>query len=617
MNSRAFTNSRKIFNKGLSEDFESLKFLFEQTQTRWKNFATPVFYSFVAAGFEGISLALMAPLGKGILEKDFSFLAESSYTAWFFVNFEGSPNRFYAWFFAGFVLVIFAAVVLKNIFDYFSRLLMESETRTFERKLKQTLFDRYLLFGKQYFDRNNADYLRSVPHAFAPSIASGVTNIASLISALAMLTVYAAVMIFFSWPMALMCLCLYPVYHRSLDWLVGKIRKSSAEEALASTKLNINLGGILSSIPLVKAYSAEEQEKKKYQKLNARLAEIQLSIFKKQFLITPVQETITLLFTLILVGAVALMPNANQAGVVSLFVFFVILRRSSGQLAVLTRFQFQLAKMSAPLQHVKKVFFNEDKHIIPEGRRELKTLARSIAFRKLSFSYFPDVPVLKEVSFQVPKNQTLALVGETGAGKSTLIHLLMRYYDSPPGSIEVDGVDIRDFTLKSLRACLALVSQDCILIDGTLKENVLYGLERKVDEAELESVFIKARLQEFLCRHPEKWNTLIGERGVRLSGGEKQRLSIARALLKNSEILILDEATSSLDSKTEELVQAAICDAVKDRTAIVIAHRLATIRNADKIVVLERGCVVEEGTIENLLAKKGLFYSFWEKQKFI
>lgn len=215
----------------------------------------------------------------------------------------------------------------------------------------------------------------------------------------------------------------------------------------------------------------------------------------------------------------------------------------------------------------------------------------------------------------MPKGKMLAIVGPTGAGKSTLINLLMRYYECPANSILLDGEDIHNFTLESYLKHTALVSQETLLLHDSLRNNIAYGLNN-VPESDLQKAIECARLNDFIADLPHGLETLIGDRGVKLSGGEKQRVSIARALLKGAEILILDEATSSLDSKTENLIQEAIDEAVQGRTSIVIAHRLSTIKNADKIVVIENGEYREGGTLNELLEKKDIFYSLWEEQKF-
>jgi subfamily B ATP-binding cassette protein MsbA len=274
-----------------------------------------------------------------------------------------------------------------------------------------------------------------------------------------------------------------------------------------------------------------------------------------------------------------------------------------------------LAKTSGPREELLKIFDDSDKIFVPEGKKECGGLKRSIEFNHLNFSYIPEVQVLEGVTFTIEKGKITAIVGATGAGKTTLVNLLMRFYDCSSSTILIDGVDIREFTLESLRAHMAFVNQEILLFDDTLKMNITYGAGKVTDE-KLVDVAKKARLYDFIMSLPNGFDTLIGERGVKLSGGEKQRTAIARALLKGSEILILDEATSSLDSLTERLIQEAIEEAIKDRTAVIIAHRLSTIRNADKIVVIEDGRVAEQGSLTELMERKGKFWEYWEEQKF-
>ncbi len=223
--------------------------------------------------------------------------------------------------------------------------------------------------------------------------------------------------------------------------------------------------------------------------------------------------------------------------------------------------------------------------------------------------------MLEDISFSVEKTKMTAIVGPTGSGKTTLMSVLMRFYDCEPGMLYVDGMDIREYTLESLRSRMALVSQDTLLFNDTIGNNIAYGL-KDVTKKQIQTAVEEASLADFVAKLPQGLDTIVGDRGVQLSGGEKQRVSIARALLKGADILILDEATSSLDSRTEALIQTAIDRVTKGKTSIVIAHRLSTIKNADTIVVIEHGKCVEQGALEELLAKKGVFHSYWEAQKF-
>jgi ABC-type multidrug transport system fused ATPase/permease subunit len=240
-----------------------------------------------------------------------------------------------------------------------------------------------------------------------------------------------------------------------------------------------------------------------------------------------------------------------------------------------------------------------------------------IEFKNVSFNYptRPEFEVLKSISFQVKSGETIALVGSSGSGKSTIASLILRFYDPQGGEIIIDGRNSRDIPLTELRRQIAIVPQDVILFAGTIRDNILYG-NPACSEAEVEEAARKANAYDFIESFPDKFNTLVGERGIQLSGGQRQRIAIARAVLKNPSILILDEATSSLDSESEKLVQEALDKLMVGRTSVVIAHRLATIRNADRIVVLQKGVVLETGTHGELITKEEGLYHKLSKMQF-
>jgi subfamily B ATP-binding cassette protein MsbA len=245
---------------------------------------------------------------------------------------------------------------------------------------------------------------------------------------------------------------------------------------------------------------------------------------------------------------------------------------------------------------------------------ELKEFENEISFNDVSFAY-DDQKILDGINFKIPKGSVVAVVGETGSGKTTIASLIARFYDVNSGSVTIDGIDVRDVTIKSLRRNIGIVTQDPILFNETIADNIAYG-NPDATPAEIEEAAIKANADKFITdgRHPEGYQTEVGEKGSKLSGGEKQRIAIARAILKNPPILILDEATSALDTVTERLVQEALNRAMENRTVFAIAHRLSTIRNANKIIVLEHGKIAEHGTHDELLASGGIYKELYETQ---
>jgi ATP-binding cassette subfamily B protein len=248
------------------------------------------------------------------------------------------------------------------------------------------------------------------------------------------------------------------------------------------------------------------------------------------------------------------------------------------------------------------------------GAKPLKVLQGDIRFDNVSFAYERDRPILKNVSFEVPAGKMVAIVGPSGAGKSTISRILFRFYDIGAGSVTIDGQDIRDVTQKSLRAAIGVVPQDTVLFNDTIMYNIRYGRPDASDEDVIAAAKL-AQIDHFVQTLPQGYKTMVGERGLKLSGGEKQRVAIARTLLKAPPILILDEATSALDSHTEKEIQDALDRATQDRTTLVIAHRLSTIVHANNIVVLDKGEVVEQGSHAELIAKGGLYASLWSRQR--
>ncbi|MCX5700310.1 MAG: ABC transporter ATP-binding protein [Candidatus Omnitrophica bacterium] len=547
---------------------------------------------------------------------DFGFIRNSSVFKAFFpryFNFSATNTNI----FILLVGVIFIATVLKNICQYVAVLNVSFLIRRFSNILRQAIFDRYISFGKMFFDRNNTGYLQTILISFTQQVSNQLKGLVGFLSSFLLFFVYLLLMVIISWRITIFVILIFPVLNYAFKWLISKIRKSSEYYTKSYAILSNNIANVLTCIPLVKLYSNEEFEKKRFYNLSNEIEKIEFSLDKKQNLVTPMHEIILLTSTLLLVSAITFIVVRERVGdVASFLVFLFILKRSAASFGNLNDIKAGLATISGHILALVKIINDDDKFIVPDGNVEFTGLKKSIEFKNLTFSYINEVIVLKGITFSIARGSKVAFVGPTGTGKTTLINLLLRFYDCSPDAIEIDGIDIRDYTLKSLRNHISLVSQDTLLFNDTIKNNILYGLDRSIPDEELVDVLKRARLYNFVVNLPDSFNTAIGDRGIKLSGGEKQRLSIARAMLNNAELLILDEATSSLDIRTEKLIQEAIDEVMKNRTTIVIAHRFFTIKNSEKIIVIEDGKLIEQGSLNELLERKGKFYTYWQEQKF-
>jgi len=583
-------------------------------------FILPSILSFCGAFFDGLSVALLVPLAKGVISMNFDFLKGWPIFKTIIYSFPQifiNTNRPNSSVFTLLVGIIFVSTLLKVTLLYFSNLYAHYQARQFGRDVRQAIFSKYLSFGKLFFDKTSTGHLNTTLLSFVDEISSLLTYLRTFVTYVFTVLIYLIIMCVISWQLTILTVLFFPILHYSLNWLIIKIRATSEIYAELKSKQGWKIFDTLSCITLVKAYSAEKLEEDNFSKINSSLTKTEFSIDKKQLLMQPIHEALTMILILVVISMIALVFVKGDASRVSKFlVFFYIIRHSTPLFSAIMQFKAQVAKIEGPMRKILKTFDDKDKPFIQGGQKEFAGLKEKIEIKNLNFSYTENIKVLKDVSLVVEKNKMTAIVGPTGSGKTTIINILMRLYKIPSNKVYIDGTDIKELSLVSLHAHMAMVSQEILLFNDTIKNNLQYGLKRKVSEEELMNIIKKAKLYDFITNLPDKLNTYIGERGIRLSGGERQRLSIARMLLKGAEILIMDEATSSLDSKTERLIQEAIDTAIKDRTAIIIAHRLSTIKHADKIVVIENGKIIEEGKLKELLDKQGKFYQYWEEQKF-
>lgn len=422
-----------------------------------------------------------------------------------------------------------------------------------------------------------------------------------------------SLMFWLNWRFALAALSVSPLLFASVFLYTRRIRVAS-RAARTSTGLLASLAQeTLASIRIVQGLSQEDQQDERFQSQAANGGQAYLESVRYQARVAPIVDVLAAggLAMVMYYGATRVMAGALSTG--DVIVFFAYVTNLYSPMKALSKLSYGLGKADVGAERIAEVMHQRSEVVDRENATAAGAFQGRIEFRNLAFEYEEGQSVLSEINFIIAPGQTVAIVGATGAGKSTLVSLVPRFYDPTRGAVMLDGKDIRNFRVQSLREQMSLVLQDALLFRGTVKENIAFGRPEATDE-EVAAAAAQANADEFIQRLPQGYDTPIAERGATLSGGQKQRIAIARAILRNAPILILDEPTSGLDAESERLVIEALERAASKRTTLVIAHRLASIRFADRILVMERGRIVEEGTHDELLSRKGKYAHFCSLQ---
>ncbi len=376
-----------------------------------------------------------------------------------------------------------------------------------------------------------------------------------------------------------------------------------------SSRLENNISGIM----VVKSFTAEKFEAERVEEASSDYRDANFNAIRFNALYVPlIRILITVGFVSVLVlGSFMIINDTGEITIGALAFFSMMIQRLLWPVTGLGRIFDEYERAKASARRVFKIMDGESE--IKDGDEKIDSIKGNLKLENIAFKYEHGESVLKRINLDIKQGQTIGIVGSTGAGKTTLIKLLLRLYDVSEGSISIDGMDIRKMKLENLRRNISLVSQDVYMFHGTIRENICYGTELKSEE-EIMAAAQKAELHDFVISLEKGYDSIVGERGIKLSGGQRQRLSIARAILKNAPILILDEATSAVDMETERAIQENLMELAIGKTALVIAHRLSTIRNADEIIVLHQGIVKEQGTHQELIQEKGIYADLWKVQ---
>lgn len=500
----------------------------------------------------------------------------------------------------------------KTLFRYLAIWFQSQLRMSVVRDLRDLLFEKALRLPISYYTDERKGDLMSRMQSDVGEVENGVIAMLELIfrEPLAIM-INLIVLIYWSPELTLFSLILLPVV-ALIILVIGKSLKRTAKQGqeqmgVLYSAMDEGLGGIR----IIKAFNAIPQVLKSFKHENLKHQKLITKAFRKRDLSTPLNELLVTLVMLIIVwygGVLVLDPSPGNSLTGSQFLGFVLvfsqLTRPIGGIA---KSIANLNKSSASQDRINAILDADEKIYETNNPISLNELKESIHYKNIFFKY-KDEDVLKNISFEIKAGKTVALVGESGSGKSTLADLLPRFYDVQEGQILYDNIDIKDASILDLRDHIGIVSQESILFNSSVKENIAFGMPNATDEEIINAAKI-ANAHKFIEELDSGYDTNIGERGNKLSGGQKQRISIARAILKNPTILILDEATSALDTESEKLVQEALDNLMKDRTSLVIAHRLSTIRKADNIIVLSKGEIVEQGTHSELMDIKGVYHN--------
>ncbi|MEG5066242.1 ABC transporter ATP-binding protein [Microcoleus sp. B3-A4] len=511
-------------------------------------------------------------------------------------------------------ILILLSTWMRAAFNYLSIIYIEISQIKLLDRLRKQIFEQLQAFSLGYFAKTKSGELVNTITTELERIKSAFGGVAFVITRCLVGVVYVSTLLLLSWQLTLLAVMLFGLLAVGLSTLNVRVREESFEISAANGHFTSTAVEFINGIRTIQAFAAQEFERKRFYQSSSRVAESLIKITRLMSSVKPLSESIA---TAILVSLIIMAFNGILIGkslpVASLLTFFFVLFRLVPTLQDVNGTRVVLSGLQGASVNVKELLRTDNKDYFPNGHLEFSGLKRAINLVSVDFGYEPDNLVLHDISLTIEQGKMTALVGGSGAGKTTLADIIPRFYDPTRGTILIDGVDLKTYEIKSLRQKLAIVSQDTFIFNANVRDNIAYALEG-VEEAEILEAARQAYALEFIEQLPEGFDTELGDRGVRLSGGQRQRLAIARALLRDPEILILDEATSALDSVSERLIQESLEKLSMGRTVIAIAHRLSTIVRADKVVVLEQGRIVEQGGYQELLSQHGKLWKYHQMQ---
>ena len=512
-----------------------------------------------------------------------------------------------------FGVVLFAG--LQGVLRYLNGYLSTWTSQRITNDVKFDLFERLVHMHPQFFDENSSGIIISRymgdPQTASAGIIDQIKSITtSFFGALGLI----AVMLYSSWKLAIIGVVVLCVAFVPVALIRKRIKNASNKNLVIGGNITTNINETYSGNKVMAAYALQGRQNKYFRQQTIDSFNVNMSLYKRAGWMSPIMYLIASVGIATVLGFGTYLINSGQMTAGSFASFVTSLLLLYKPVKTLGNTLTNIQNLFVALGRVFELFDLKPEIVDTPNARVMKGFNDSIKFEHVNFEYIPNQLVLKDLNLTVAKNETLAIVGNSGGGKSTLVNLIPRFYDIKSGSIKFDDIDIRDYTIESLRQNISMVFQDNFLYSGTIRENIMMG-NFNASEDELSQAIESAHLQDMIKELPEGLDTMLGERGLTLSGGQRQRVAIARAMLRNAPIVILDEATSALDNESEAIVQKAMDNLMQNRTVFIIAHRLSTIKNADRIAVINEGELVELGTHEQLMEiPDGQYKALYEMQ---
>ena len=512
-------------------------------------------------------------------------------------------------------IIILAVFIIKNIFLYIKNICLTYIQYNLITKIRNDLYHHFHNLSLSFFDRAKSGELTSIVVTDVSNmrIALG-TSFHKLFVEPINILMFISLLFIINTKLAIYATAIIPITAMIIFWIGRSIRRKSRRTAKQIAGIMGIITEILNSIRVVKAFGTEDIERKRFKQEQDRYYNLISKRAKLRLITSPITETIGAMIgvSLLWVGGVDVLVTGTMSSE-DFIRFILILFSVLGPVRLLSNVSVNLQTGVASAERVFNILDTPPDIIEKPDALDLKDFSKEIQFDSVGFNYDGGGKVLSDVSFSIHKGSIVAIVGPSGAGKSTIADLIPRFYDVKEGAITIDGQDIRDIKLFSLRDKMGIVTQETILFDETIEFNITYGISESTEE-DLIASSKAANAYDFIQDQPNGFQTVIGEKGVKLSGGQRQRIAIARAIFNNPPFLILDEATSALDTKSERLVQNALDNLMKNRTVLVIAHRLSTVKNADQIIVMDAGKIIQKGTHQELIQNDGLYNRLYQFQ---